>query len=99
MRAGGGSASLNAGDSGLTLIQLMAASSAYSFTANGQAGLALIDLNPFGIDLFIKLYSLGYLTIVVLLVALLFKRKKLHLPLKQSRLTRRIAKKKSRTFK
>jgi O-antigen/teichoic acid export membrane protein len=54
--------------------------------------LALFKVIP-NFDLFIKLYSLGYLVIVILLLAVLFNRKKIHLPLVRSRLTRRLSKK------
>ena len=41
--SGGGTVSLNAGDTGLTEVVLTAASSAYAFTATGQAGLYIVD--------------------------------------------------------
>jgi len=41
--SGGGALTLNAGDSGLNFVVLSAASSAWTFTANGQAGLYISD--------------------------------------------------------
>ena len=44
---GGGVASLNAGDSGLVAVNLRASGGAFTFTANGQAGLLIQDLNTY----------------------------------------------------
>jgi len=54
--------------------------------------LSLLKIIP-NFDLFIKIYSLGYLAMVIVLVAVLFNKKKIHFPLQQSRLTRRLSKK------
>ena len=46
---GGGAAALNAADSGVTTVNLAMSANAYSFTANGEAGLLVNDLSH-GLD-------------------------------------------------
>ena len=46
--AGGGVATLNAGDTGLGVVNLQTATGAYTFTANGAAGLVINDLSAAG---------------------------------------------------